>query len=144
MSAREFASVAVDQELPEHRKIVTREDIAAYAAASLDGNDLHLDDAAARARGFDGIIAHGMFTMAHLTTMLTEWAQDAGAILHVKTAFRAAVRPGDEMVAGGRVRELDPEERTVKLEVWVSAHRNGETEQAIRRGSATVRLGESA
>ena len=140
MSPRSFASVQVGDTLPETRKVLSREDIAAYAEASLDRNDLHLDDEAARARGFDGVIGHGMLTMAHLTTSLTDWAGDVGAILHVKTAFRAVVRPGDEMVAGGTVIALDPERRTAKLEVWVMVDRGGEREPAIRRGAATVRL----
>jgi acyl dehydratase len=141
VSRRSFDSVSVGETLPELRKVVTREDITAYAEASLDRNPLHLDDEAARARGFDGIIGHGMFTMAHLTTCVTEWAGDVGAIARIKAAFRAAVVPGDEMVAGGSVTSLDPDTRRAKLEVWVTVDRDGTEEQAVRRGSAVVQLG---
>jgi len=140
MTRRSFESVAVGQALTEYRKVVTREDIAAYAEASLDRNPLHLDDEAARARGFDGIIGHGMFTMAHVATCLTEWAGDPGAITHIKAAFRAAVVPGDEMVAGGSVTALDPKTRRAKLEIWVTVDRGGSEEQAVRRSTAEVQL----
>lgn len=138
---RTFESVSVGDDIAEYRKVVTRGDIAAYAEASLDRNPLHLDDEAARARGFDGVIGHGMFTMAHVTTCLTEWAGDAGAITHIKAAFRAAVRPGDVMIAGGKVTAVDPETHRAKLEIWVHSEREGRLEQAVKRSSATVQLG---
>jgi acyl dehydratase len=135
-----FDSVAVGEALPALIKIATREDIAAYAYASGDTNPLHLSEEAASERGFDGVIGHGMFTMAHLTTCLTNWLDDPRALLHVKANFRAAVQPGDEMVAGGRIVSLDPERRRAKLEAWVTVDRNGVTEHAVRRGSAEVQL----
>jgi len=48
-------------------------------------------------------------------------AGDPGAITHIKAAFRAAVVPGDEMVAGGSVTALDPKTRRAKLEIWVTS-----------------------
>lgn len=135
-----FESVGVGDSLPELRKIAAREDIAAYAYASGDTNPLHLSDDAAGERGFDGVIGHGMFTMAHLTTALTDWLGDPTALLHLKANFRAAVLPGDEMVAGGTIVALDPAKRTAKLDVWVGVDRDGVTEYAIRRSQAEVQL----
>ena len=48
---RPIDEVAVGDELPIVRRIVTREDVKTYAAASGDQNPLHLDDAFARAAG---------------------------------------------------------------------------------------------
>ena len=136
-----FDDVAVGDPMPELRKVVTREDIAAYAYASGDTNPLHLSDEAAAERGFDeGVIGHGMFTMAHLTTALTDWLSDPSALLHLKANFRFAVVPGDEMVAGGEVTALDPATRTAKLDVWVGVDRDGVTEYAIKRSHARVQL----
>lgn len=140
MSLRPFDSIAVGDELPVLAKVVTREDIAAYAEASHDRNPLHIDDDHARTRGFDGIIAHGMFTMAHLTTCITDWLGDPSGLVRTKVSFRAAVRPGDEMVAGGEVVSLDPGSRTAKLDVWVSVERDGTTEYPVKRSQAEVRL----
>ena len=140
MSLRRFDSVRVGDGLPALAKVVTREDIAAYAEASHDRNPLHLDDDHARTRGFEGIIAHGMFTMAHLTTCITGWLGDPSGLVHTKMSFRAAVKPGDEMVAGGEVVSVDSEVRTAKLDVWVTVQRDGTTEYPVKRSHAEVQL----
>ena len=58
----------------------------------------------------------------------------------MRVAFRAAVRMGDTIVAGGRVRELDPATKRASLEVWVTVDREGTTEYPIRRSDAEVQL----
>lgn len=140
MSLRRLDSVRVGEALPALSKVVTREDIAAYAEASHDRNPLHIDDAHARRRGFDGIIAHGMLTMAHLTTCITGWLGDPSGLVHTKVSFRAAVRPGDEMVAGGEVVSIDSDARTATLDVWVTIERDGRVEYPVKRSHAQVRL----
>ncbi|WP_421696678.1 MaoC family dehydratase [Aestuariivirga sp.] len=44
--------------------------VAAFAAASLDLNPVHLSEAAARRAGFSGPVLHGMFLAARLETFL--------------------------------------------------------------------------
>jgi acyl dehydratase len=138
---RGLADVSAGEELPQLRRVVTREDVAAYADAGGDRNPLHLDDGFARSVGFDGVIAHGMFTMGHMAACVVAWAGDPAAVTAISASFRATVSMDQEIVAGGRVRALDPEARTATLELWVSSERDGETEWPIKRGEATVRLG---
>jgi acyl dehydratase len=128
------------QEIPELAKVVTREAVAAYAEASGDRNPLHLDDAFARSVGFPGVIAHGMFTMAHLATCITRFLGDAGALRRLRVQFRAPVLLGETIVAGGTVRSVDPVARRAVLDVWVRVARDGRLEDAIRRGEAEVEL----
>jgi acyl dehydratase len=135
-----FDEVAVGQELPTLERVVRPEDIRAYAEASGDRNPLHLDEEAARAAGFPGVIAHGMFTMGHLGSCLTRWAGAAAAITHLRAAFRSPVMTGDRIVAGGRITSLDAASRRATLEVWVSVERDGAVDHAIRRSRAEVRL----
>ena len=66
--------VAVRSDIPPLSRVVTREDVKAYADAGGDQNPLHQDEASARASGFRGIIAHGMFTMGHLASCVSAWA----------------------------------------------------------------------
>jgi acyl dehydratase len=139
-AALRFEDVEVGAELPAVRRSVRAVDVAAYADASGDRNPLHLDDEVARAAGFPGVIAHGMFTMGHLASCITAWAGDAGALTRMRVAFRSAVRMGDTIVAGGRVRALYPSTRRATIEAWVTAERDGETEHPIRRGEAEVQL----
>jgi acyl dehydratase len=135
-----FEEVSVGDEIPGLAKVVTREDVRAYAEASGDRNPLHLDEDVARAAGFPGVIAHGMFTMAHLASCVVRWSGDAGALRRLRAQFRAPVLMGEEIVAGGSVRSLDPASRHVTLDVWVRVERDGATEWPIRRGEAVVEL----
>jgi len=141
VSARSFADVIEGEDLLSLERFVTREDVKSYADAGGDQNPLHQDDAFARSVGFDGIIAHGMFTMGHLATCVTAWAGDAGAVRRLKVQFRAPVFMGEILVAGGRVRSLDVATRTAIVDLWVRIERDDVTEQPIKRGEATVQLG---
>ena len=101
-----FRDVSVGEEIPSLSKVVQREEVKAYADASGDQNPLHQDDAFARSVGFPGIIAHGMFTLAHLTKALTDWLGDPSALLQLKVQIRAmAISPPvstrSRMSAGG-------------------------------------------
>ena len=124
--------------IPPLRRLVTRDDVKAYADASGDQNPLHQDDAAARAAGFPGILAHGMFTMGHLASCVTAWADDHAAVITLSANFRSPVFMGDEIEAGGRVVAVD--EGVATLELWVTLSRDGRTEWPIKRGEARVRL----
>jgi acyl dehydratase len=135
-----FEDLSVGLDIPSLAKVVTREDIRAYAGASGDDNPLHQDDQAAIAAGFPGIIAHGMFTMAHLASCLVQWVGDPSALKRLRAAFRAPVYMGETIIAGGRVKSLEPSTRTVLLDVWVTVERGGTTEWPIKRSEAEIRL----
>jgi acyl dehydratase len=138
---RSFDDVAVGEELVELRRVVRREDVKAYADVGGDHNALHQDDEFARSVGFQGIIAHGMFTMGHMATSVVEWAGgDPEAILRLSAHFRAPVYMGEEIVASGRVQSLDAASRTATVQTWVTVERDGAIEHAIKRGEAIVRL----
>ena len=107
MTARPLDGVNVGDELPALARVVTADDVRAYAGASGDLNPLHQDDAVARAAGFPGIIAHGMFTMGHLATAVVAWAGDADAVTSITSQFRAPVAMGETITAGGRVTSVD-------------------------------------
>ena len=138
---RAFDGVAVGDALPPAERVVTREDVKAYADASGDQNPLHQDEEVARAAGFPTIVAHGMFTMGHLASALVAWAGATSALVSMRVGFRAPVFVGETIVAGGTVRGLDPDERTATLDVWVRVDREGVREWPIRKSEAVVRLG---
>jgi acyl dehydratase len=135
-----FEDLRVGDELPTLTRVVTREDVRAYADVSGDRNPLHQDDAVARMAGFTGIIAHGMFTMGHLGACVAEWAGDPANVVRLSAQFRAPVFMGEEILAGGRVRSLDAQGRAAVAELWVTVQRDGATEFAIRKGEAEVRF----
>jgi meromycolic acid (3R)-3-hydroxyacyl-[acyl-carrier protein] dehydratase HadB len=141
MAARvSFDSVEIGQEVFSVPKVVKREDVKAYADASGDQNPLHQDDDFARSVGFPGIIAHGMFSMAHLVTALRDWVGDPAALRSIKVQFRAVVYMDETLVAKGRVASRDDAGRSVTLDVWAELERDGRTVQAIKNSTAVVQL----
>jgi len=134
------ATVSVGQELPELARLVTREDVKAYADAGGDQNPLHQDDAFARSAGFPGVIAHGMFTMGHMAAAIVAWAGEADAVLAISAQFRAPVFIGETIVAGGCVRSIEDRPAVAVLDAWVTVERNGRTEWPVKKGEALVRL----
>src|SRR5688572_32799288 len=98
-----FDAIEVGQEVFSAGKVVKREDVKAYADASGDQNPLHQDDDFARSVGFPGIIAHGMFSMAHLTKALKDWAGNPAALKSIRVQFRSVVYMDDTLVAKGRI-----------------------------------------
>lgn len=135
-----FDDVAVGEEIPALPKVVRRADVKAYADASGDQNPLHQDDAFARSVGFPGIIAHGMFSMAHVVTALTNWLGDPGALKAIRVQFRQVVYMDETLVARGRIEELDPETRRARLAVWAEVERDGRVLTAIKNSWAEVEL----
>jgi acyl dehydratase len=79
----------------------TREQIAAYAAASGDDNPIHLDDEFARSVGLPGVIAHGMLQMA----LLAQVAGEPHRLRRLSCRFAGMVRPGDTVTFRGEERE---------------------------------------
>jgi acyl dehydratase len=132
--------VRVGEAIPVASKVVRREDVKAYADASGDQNPLHQDDAFARGVGFPGIIAHGMFTMAHVVKAVTDWVGDPGALVAIDVQFRAVVFMDETLEAGGEVTAVDPDTRTATLSVWASVERDGKRVLAVKNSRAQVRL----
>jgi len=89
--------------------------------------------------GFPGVIAHGMFTMGHLASAVGEWLPGA-ELRSMKAQFRSAVLLGDTIVAGGRVREVDPDAGTVSLDLWVTVDRDGTLEHPIKRAEVLASI----
>jgi acyl dehydratase len=140
MARRAFDDAAVGDQIPALSKVVRREAVKAYADASGDQNPLHQDDNFARSVGFPGIIAHGMFSMAHLVRAVTDWAGDPGALKSMKVQFRAVVYMDETLVARGEVVEKDDATRRVRLNVWAEVDRAGDRVLPIKNSVAEVEL----
>src|SRR3954454_10753688 len=111
MSRLAAADVAVGTELPEQVFPVTRADLVRYAGASGDFNPIHWNERVATEVGLPGVIAHGMFTMALASRVVTDWAGDPGALVEYHVRFGRPVLVPDDGVGGevtvrGRVAAL--------------------------------------
>lgn len=80
---------------------ITREGIATFGSVTLDDHPLHTDDSFAKAAGFPGIIAHGLFglsLMEGLKTTLHLYDKSSIASLGWdKVKFLHPILPGDRV-----------------------------------------------
>jgi acyl dehydratase len=140
MSLRSATDVAVGTELPEQVLRVTRADLVRYAGASGDFNPIHWNDRVATEVGLPGVIAHGMFTMALASRVVTSWAGDPGALVEYHVRFgRPVVVPDDdagaEVTVRGKVGAL-LEDGRVRVDLTVTT----DGEKVLSLARAIVRL----
>ncbi len=111
--------------LPDLRKPpITKLQLVKYAGASGDYNLIHTDDETARTVGLEGVIAHGMLSMAFLGEYLC-WLTGPESIRRLSVRFNEMVRPGDILTCRGRVKEQTTGNagRQLVLEVWTENQR---------------------
>lgn len=89
---------------------IDRARLVRYAGASGDFNQIHWNDRVATGVGLDGVIAHGMLTMALAGRLVTDWAGDPGAVASFEVRFTRPVvvpDPGEaQLTIVGRVAEV--------------------------------------
>ena len=111
--------------LPDLRKPpITKLQLVKYAGASGDYNLIHTDDETARSVGLEGVIAHGMLSMAFLGEYLC-WLAGPESVRRLSVRFNEMVRPGDILTCRGRVKERTTRDAVVQLqlEVWAENQR---------------------
>jgi acyl dehydratase len=111
--------------LPDLRKPpITKMQLVKYAGASGDYNLIHTDDETARTVGLDGVIAHGMLSMAFLGEYLC-WLAGPESVRRLSVRFNEMVRPGDTLTCRARVkaRTTGDAGKRLHLEVWAENQR---------------------
>lgn len=86
--------------MTERKVTFTRDQIAAYAAASGDTNPIHLDEDFAKSAGLPGVIAHGLLQMGILAVVAAEAAGGPGRLRRLSCRFAGMVEPGDSVTFG--------------------------------------------
>src|SRR6266536_3177789 len=108
-----YADVEVGTALPAQTFPIERGDLVRYAGASGDFNPIHWNERFATAVGLPDVIAHGMYTMALVARVVTDWAGDPGAVADYSVRFtRPVVVP-------------DPDGATLEVSGVVSAVDDG-------------------
>ena len=127
-----FRDAAVGTELPALRiQPISRKTLALFAGASGDHQPTHLDIDAARAKGRDDVIAHGMLMMAYLGRVLTDWVPPE-RIRSYGARFLAITPVHAQPTCRGRVIAVADGIATVEL--WIELD-DGRT---VVKGEATV------
>ncbi len=102
---------------------ITQEQLHRYSEASGDYNPIHLDEQAAQRVGLDGVIAHGMLSMAFLGQFVNQQIADiqGARIEHLKVRFLNMVRLGDTLTCHGVVKAQtthDDLNQSIAIECW--------------------------
>ncbi|HEX4716443.1 MAG TPA: MaoC/PaaZ C-terminal domain-containing protein [Ktedonobacteraceae bacterium] len=125
---------------PLIKPTIAQEQLNRYAAASGDFNPIHLDPAAARSVGLDGVIAHGMLSMAFLGQFVNQQiADEPGArVERLKVRYTGMVRLGDTLSCLGKVtaRAEGATETAITLECWAQNQRG----EQVTMGEAVVHV----
>lgn len=117
-------------------RVITQEQIAAYADASGDHNPIHVDPEFARATPFGGTIAHGMLVLALLGEMMRGAYGEAWSTSgKLKVRFKAPTRPGDTVTASAILSKESPEGAEYAVQC---VSQSGEV---LIDGRASVRMG---
>lgn len=116
---------------------VTQVDLVRYAGASGDFNPIHFDDAAAKQAGLDGVIVHGMLTMAYVGQMLNEFAGNDALLKEFSVRFRAMVKPGDTINCSGEITRVERQDSS-DVQVTVSVLAETDTSQTAIKGTAIL------
>ena len=141
MSARpQLADLEIGQEIGTRTVELDRASLVRYAGASGDFNPIHWNDVVAQSVGLPGVLAHGMLTMGSAVALVTDWAQDPGAVVDYQTRFSRPVtvpNPGVSTVeVTGVVGALDAEAGTARIDLTVTF----EGARVLAKSQAVVRL----
>jgi 3-hydroxybutyryl-CoA dehydratase len=91
-----------------YTRTVAEADVQKFGEVSGDLNPLHFDETYAKSTIFRGRIAHGILSVAFISTVLGTKLPGAGSIfLSASVRFKAPVRIGDTVVASCTVKEID-------------------------------------
>lgn len=92
----------------ETTRVVTANDVEAFAAVSGDTNPVHLDEDYAKTTTFQTRIAHGMLSGAYISAVIGTKLPGPGSIyLSQSMRFRRPVKLGDAVVTRVTIQALD-------------------------------------
>ncbi|MHB8717840.1 MAG: MaoC family dehydratase [Candidatus Dormibacteria bacterium] len=137
-AALDLTGVAVGDLMTPLARLVTQEQISAYADASGDHNPIHVDEAFARSVGLPGTIAHGLLDLAIATEAVARWAGGYSRVASVACRFSKPLLPGETVTVTGAVAEVDEVQGIATLDIVAESSRG---ERVLTNGRATVRLG---
>jgi acyl dehydratase len=133
-----MTAIQAGDEIPAREFPISRFDLVRYAGASGDFNPIHWNERIATSVGLPNVIAHGMYTMAVVVQVVTDWAGDPGAVVEYGVRFtRPVVVPdpeGARVAVGGKVAGVREDGL---LDVELTATVDGQT--VLAKARAVVR-----
>jgi acyl dehydratase len=107
-------------ELPSPERLLSKDEVRAYARASGIAFPRFTDDEAARREGLPGMIAPGNMSLGLLASHLERWA-GAGTLRRLGATFRGLVIPDRVVRLCAVVTDKDHAAGTVEADVWLES-----------------------
>jgi acyl dehydratase len=121
MKRIKFSEYEVGAKVPELQVgPVHHMDLVRYSGSSGDFNPIHTDPDFAKSVGLGGTIAHGMYIMALMGRMCTNWVSPA-QVESFGVKFKGMTKPGEKVVCTGEVKKKKEENGKKLLMVSVQA-----------------------
>jgi acyl dehydratase len=134
-SGKRFETVEIGEALGPHEFVIGKARAREFAAVCGMGSGRFHDDEAARAEGLPGIIIPGNFSLGLLSKLVTDWlGAGSGRLKRIGTTYRAMVFPERRLALHGFVTHLEPESRSVEIDVWIE----NEDNERLVIGTATA------
>lgn len=130
-------AVKAGDQLRPLSRMVSQQQINAYAEASGDFNPIHVDAEFATSVGLPGAIAHGLLEMGILADAISRWAGGSAALRSLECRFSKPLVAGDTITCTGNVLTVDDEQGLATLAVEAVSSRG---ERVLTNGRALVRL----
>jgi acyl dehydratase len=144
VAARETPQALCLSDLPEgrqdrHRYHISEDVVAAFLVASRDYSPIHVDETAARSRGFDGRVSHGALLngfLSHFVGMRLPGA--SGLLLSVDIRYVSPCHVGDDVDLIGTVAQRSEASGTILLTFQFD---NVTRDRTAATGRAVIRVG---
>ena len=121
MKTIKYDEYEVGAEIPELKMgPITQMDLVRYAGASGDFNPIHNDVEFGKSVGLGGTIAHGMYVMAQVGRLCTDWANPK-QIKTLGVKFKDMTKPGQSLTCTGSVKRKKEENGEKLITVAVEA-----------------------
>jgi acyl dehydratase len=135
-----LSEAAVGDVLPSRSFPIHRADLVRYAGASGDFNPIHWNERVATSVGLPNVIAHGMYTMAVVARVVTDWVDDPGALVEYGVRFtRPVVVPDPDGAVLDVVGTVADKDEDGRIRVHVIATVNSQT--VLAKARVLVRTG---
>lgn len=131
-------SPSVGFEIPPFERTTGFANWNRYAAVNHEFVDIHMDDDAGRAAGFDSAFGMGNLLWSYLHCVLDNWIGEDGRIETLQCQFRSPNTKGMTITARGTVTDVQEAEAGTRVQLDVSIADS--TGKQLTPGTATVIL----
>jgi acyl dehydratase len=117
MNQLSFEAMKAGEDLPQMRfPPISRLQLALYCGGSGDHNPIHVDTDFARRAGMPDVFSPGMLSMAFMGRLMSSLVPQS-RVTAFSARFLDITWVGDEITATARVAAIDPDTRSVRLDL---------------------------